>query len=368
LDQLFAEGKLPAKLRPDILSLDTQGLERDIMQGSEHVIRDGVVAIVSEVEIASMYQGQPLLGDVLHLMNTYGFHFAGFTNLHEISQYRAPIGLRGKAFPGFGDALFLRRLDTFNAIGLSSSELFLKATKLAFACLVFGHIEYGLKALKLAASLRAEVQTELHKQLGARTYFRFLGQIEMAAGEVEPLYPPLFGIPSNARQKDFPYPTSSWYDTHHDEAVANFYLMTRTNATLSASRPLSRVDKFVAHLKYLVCVGARYSSVPIRDLAMTRPDKAAAKVIYHSVAFVQRRVPVLASFLKTIVSRSSEAGMVGAQTDEGYSSFESLLIRYGLVAVADTVRQKRITAGGFVRSLRPCSREADPNGGPTHKN
>src|SRR5437016_1440030 len=49
LDHLFAEDKLPARLRPDLLSLDTQGLERDIMQGAERVIRDGVLAIVSEV-------------------------------------------------------------------------------------------------------------------------------------------------------------------------------------------------------------------------------------------------------------------------------------------------------------------------------
>src|SRR5438128_662870 len=126
--------------------------KNDIIQGGERVIRDGVLAIVSEVEIASMYQGQPLLGDVLQLMNTYGFHFAGFTNLHEISQYRTPIGLRGKAFPGFGDALFLRKIDTLETIELSRPELFLKAMKLAFVSVVFGHIEYGLKALPVAAS------------------------------------------------------------------------------------------------------------------------------------------------------------------------------------------------------------------------
>ncbi len=368
LDQLFAEDKLPARLRPDVLSLDTQGLEHDIMQGAERVIRDGVLAIVSEVEIASMYQGQPLLGDVLQLMNTYGFHFAGFTNLHEISQYRAPIGLRGKAFPGFGDALFLRKIDTFNAIGLSTSELFLKATKLAFVSLVFGHIEYALKALNLAASLRTEVQADLLKQLGARTYFRFLEQIEVASREVEQLYPPIFGIPSTARLKDFPYPSLSWYDTHHDEAVANFYQMTRTVArsTLAPPRRLTWADRFVAHLRYLLDVGSRYSSVRIRDLVLIRPDKAAAKIIYHSAASVRRRVPALASFLGTLARESSQAVLEASKTEEGYSAFESVLIHYGLVAVADTVRQKRITAGRFVRSLGHLSKEPSQSGTPSN--
>ena len=165
LDQLFSSGELQAKLRPDFLSLDTQGLERDIMEGAQRVIQEGVLGIVAEVEIASMYEGQPLLGDVLHVMNSYGFHFAGFTNLQEISPYRAPIGLRGKSFPGFGDALFLRKVETFERMGLSNPELFLKASKLAFISLVFGHVEYALKALSLATSLRSEVQSDILKRL-----------------------------------------------------------------------------------------------------------------------------------------------------------------------------------------------------------
>jgi FkbM family methyltransferase len=370
LDQLFAKGTLPARTLPDFLSLDTQGLERDILEGAQEVIRQGVLGIVTEVEIAPMYRGQPLLGDMLQLMNTYGFHFAGFTNLHEVSQYRTPIGLRGKAFPGFGDALFLRKIETFNAMGLSRSELFLKATKLAFVSVVFGHIEYALKALNLAASLRTEVQPDLLKQLGARTYFRFLEQIETVAGQVEKLYPPIFGIPNIARLKDFPYPASSWYDTHHEEAVANFYQMTRaiSGSTLAMPRPLTWADRFLAHLKYLLNAGSHYSSVPIRDLVLSRPDKAAAKIFYHSVASVRRRVPALASFLGTIARESSQAVMEASKTEEGYSVFESVLIHHGLVAIADTVRQKRITAGRFVRSLGPCSREAGQHGAPSNKN
>ena len=355
---------------PDVLSIDTQGLEYDIMQGAARVIREGVLAIVSEVEIAPMYRGQPLLGDVLQLLTTYGFHFAGFTTLHEISQYRAPIGLRGRGFPGFGDALFLRKIETLDTIELSRAELFLKAMKLAFVSLVFGHIEYALKALTLAASLRTELQADLLKELGGRTYFRFLEQIEVAAGKVEQLYPPIFGIPGIARLKDFPYPVSSWYDSHHDEAVANFYQMTRTVAgsTLAPPRHLTWTDRFLAHLRYVMNVGSGYSRVRIRDLVLVRPDKAAAKVIYHAAVSVRRQVPALASFLGTISRESSQAVMEASKTEEGYSGFESVLVHYGLVATADTVRQKRITAGRFVRCLGYFSKEGDPCGPSSNKN
>src|SRR5206468_7580874 len=175
-----------------------------------------------------------------------------------------------------------------------------------------------------------------------------------AAGEVEQLYPPIFGIPSIARQKDFPYPASSWDDTHHEQAVANFYQMTRaaSGSTVATPRRLTRADRLLAHLKYFLDVGSRYSSVRIRDLVLHRPDKAAAKIIYHTVVSVQRRLPALVSFLKTIAGGSSPTVIEASKTEEGYSSFESLLIHYGFVAVADIVRQKRIPAAGFVRSLR----------------
>lgn len=351
LDQLFEQNKLPVKALPDVLSMDTQGLEYDIMHGAKRVIRDSVLAIVTEVELVSMYQGQPLLGDVLQLMNAYGFHFGGFTKLHEVSQYRAPVGLRGKAFPGFGDALFIRKIETFDSMGLSKSELFLKATKLAFISLVFSHVEYALKSLQLATSLRHEVQSDILERLEARTYCRFLQQVETVVGQVEQVYPPIFPMPSSAGGDGCSYPAPSWYDSQDKEMVAKFH----KESMLSTSRPITWLDRFYAHLKYLLVVGSAYSSVRIKDLIFTRPHKAAAKILYHSIVYARQRFPVLihaASSLVIAARESSQRVIVAPQVEEGYSSFESLLIHYGFEMVADTVREKRITAERFVRSQR----------------
>src|SRR5262249_12181761 len=101
LDELFAEGKIPLATPPDCLSLDTQGSELEILEGARNTLSQGVLGVVSEVEMIPMYSGQPLLGDILNFMRRQGFIFAGFTASYEISSYRAPIGFRARAFPGF---------------------------------------------------------------------------------------------------------------------------------------------------------------------------------------------------------------------------------------------------------------------------
>ena len=368
LDQLFSSGELQAKLRPDFLSLDTQGLERDIMEGAQRVIQEGVLGIVAEVEIASMYEGHPLLGDVLHVMNSYGFHFAGFTNLQEISPYRAPIGLRGKSFPGFGDALFLRKVETFERMGLSNPELFLKASTLAFISLVFGHVEYALKALSLATSLRSEVQSDILKRLGDRTYFGFLRQVEVAAREVESLHPPIFGIPDMARLRDFSYLAPSWYDLHHEEAVKNFHELKQPGrGTIFTSFPSETwANRLCAPLRRLFVVRLLSPNARIRDLILTRPHQAIAKIVYYSAVYIQRAFLILSGARLSVLNarRERPRSEMMDLPEEGYSSFELVLVHHGLTSVADTVRQKRVAAEQFVRSLRPGWREAGQRNAP----
>ena len=58
---------------PDLIKMDVQGAELDILKGlrDEH-LRD-CLAVQSEVEFASMYQGQPLFGDVDAHLTKRGF-------------------------------------------------------------------------------------------------------------------------------------------------------------------------------------------------------------------------------------------------------------------------------------------------------
>jgi FkbM family methyltransferase len=368
LDQLFAEGKLPVKAKPDFLSLDTQGLERDIIEGAQQVIREDVLGIVTEVEMVPMYEGQPLLGDILHIMNAHGFHFAGFTTLHEISQYRAPIGLRGKSFPGFGDALFLRKIDTLDSMGLSKPELFLKANKLAFISLVFGYVEHALKALEAARSLSTDIPADLLTQLKKHCYWQFLKDVEAAANTVESVYPPIFGVPQWARPIDHPGSGPTWSDAHHNDAVEQCYraahAMPEQHVNEGTVGGAGRL-RFVDFLRYIFLIEPATSTERIRTLALTRPHKAVAKAAYYALRSMYFRLRSFGLISDRTAGKARgntrelpPSIMDRLSINEGYSAFESVLSKHGLGWVADIVRKRRVALECFVRSLDPELRGA----------
>ena len=67
-----------------------------------------------------------------------------------------PVGARAKGFLAFGDALFLRRIDSVNSIAGSSDEQHLMLLKLAFVALNFGYLEYALLVLEAAEEVRPD--------------------------------------------------------------------------------------------------------------------------------------------------------------------------------------------------------------------
>ncbi|HEY1432415.1 MAG TPA: FkbM family methyltransferase [Stellaceae bacterium] len=186
LDSLAVEGALPLGRLPDFLSLDTQGSEHAILSGARGVIGRSVLAIATEIEFDAMYDRQPLFSAILDLANEYGFHFAGFTHLQEVSPHRAPVGQRAKGFVAFGDAIFLRSLETLANVAESSEERYLKALKLAFIAINFGYLEYALQALEYASQCPGSKQ--FANQLSALSYVRFIGALQRAATEMPRVY------------------------------------------------------------------------------------------------------------------------------------------------------------------------------------
>src|SRR5262249_16953420 len=158
---------------------DTQGSEFDILRGAEATLRDHCVALATEIEFHPMYEGQALFSGIFDFALSHGFYFVGFTYLQEISPKRMPIGARAKGFLAFGDALFLRRIDSVKSIVRSSDERHLMLLKLAFVALNFGYLEYALLVLEAAEQTRPD--PALRARLMARDCYRLLYELGEAA-------------------------------------------------------------------------------------------------------------------------------------------------------------------------------------------
>jgi FkbM family methyltransferase len=184
LDTLVRDGKVPGNLMPDFLSLDTQGSELDILRGAEATLHDHCIALATEVEFHPMYEGQALFSGIFDFALSRGFYFVGFTYLQEISPKRMPIGARAKGFLAFGDALFLRRIDSLRSMADSSDEQHLMLLKLAFIALNFGYLEYALLVLEAAEQTRPD--PALRARLMTRACYRLLYELRAAAKALPP--------------------------------------------------------------------------------------------------------------------------------------------------------------------------------------
>jgi Methyltransferase FkbM domain len=172
LDSILDSGEVPTGLYPDFLSLDTQGSELNILIGAQRAFQDHCLALATEVEFHELYQNQHLFPHIFEFARSHGFHFAGFTYLQEISSNRQPIGARHKGFVAFGDALFLRSIESVKAMGKPKDELYLCLLKLAFISLNFGYLEYAMQVIDAAESAAPDLN--LRDRLMARDCYRML--------------------------------------------------------------------------------------------------------------------------------------------------------------------------------------------------
>ena len=98
-----------------ILKLDVQGFELEVLKGATQVLTN-TVAIEIEVEFWELYEGQPLFGDISAFLEDHGFMFEDFVRL---VRWPRPNGL-GPGVLTFGQALFVRTLDSFDDLELES--------------------------------------------------------------------------------------------------------------------------------------------------------------------------------------------------------------------------------------------------------
>jgi FkbM family methyltransferase len=308
LDSLAVEGVLPLGRLPDFLSLDTQGSEHAILSGARSVIGRSVLAIATEIEFHPMYDRLPLFSAVLDLANECGFHFAGFTHLQEISPHRAPVGQRGKGFVAFGDAIFLRSLETLAGIGESPEERHLKALKLSFIAINFGYLEYALQALEYASQCTGS--KEFATRLSALSYIRFIGALQRATIEMP-------NVSLNSTRADLVAQLRSLQQRHPWTAALRGRLRPATDR-------VRRLEERAPLLRLILLI----LLVTIRSLRRT---------ISCAVALI------------TDYSRSAGAGGAesSARLTVRYTPVEAVLGGYGFCRIRDEVRRRRSAALAF---------------------
>lgn len=170
---------------PDFLSLDTQGSELEILQGSP-VALDSAVCIVTEVEFLPLYADQPLFGEICSFLASRGFIFARLFQLLNGSLYRAPLGLRGNGVPVTTDALFLKDPRSIGSSERTTTDKAASLAKLAFFSMAQGFVEHGLWALK-------EAEPYAWRELDlAEPWFRFMLRVDELSETFPKLMPETF--------------------------------------------------------------------------------------------------------------------------------------------------------------------------------
>ena len=187
LDSILHENQsLP---KPDILSLDTQGNEYDILTGAVDALKENILAVITEVEFHEIYAGQRLYGDISRFLKEHGFHFVQFTKpINEYSPYRNPIGLRGRGFQIFTEALYFKRIDKIASI----NDTIMRQTmldKLAFIAVIYDQFEYAVECLE---TNRQQGRIETNIEDNRYNYLLLLKDIESELLHFKGIFPPDF--------------------------------------------------------------------------------------------------------------------------------------------------------------------------------
>jgi hypothetical protein len=76
LDEVAHREKLPL---PDLVKIDVQGFEAKVIAGGTSTLR-GAQRIVVEASLKSIYEGQPLLTEILFTLTQSGFQLTDFSD------------------------------------------------------------------------------------------------------------------------------------------------------------------------------------------------------------------------------------------------------------------------------------------------
>jgi len=92
--------------KPHFISLDTQGVEYDILDKASAALKEETIGVVTEVEFHQLYQDQHLFGDISKLLNEWGFRLFRLYNME--TWYPTDKCTVGDGMLTVAEALFLR--------------------------------------------------------------------------------------------------------------------------------------------------------------------------------------------------------------------------------------------------------------------
>jgi len=353
IDELFRNGAIDRALAPDFLSIDTQGAELEILCGAREML-GGVLGIVCEVEMQAMYAGQPLFGDILSHLAGQGFLFAGYVDVYEVSAHRAPVGLRGNGFPGFGDALFLRDLDTAASGNASPDQAYARYLKAALIGLTFGFVEYALDAMARAEQHGATASNAFKLQMDERRYVRFLRELAEAAAQQARVYPPVHAIPNSSRQAGDV--RTSWYDKHHREALLRFAASRPSPAPESIFEQRHR-DAIARFLPDRLPPGSASQPLGVSGLLRLTLARVFRRTLPARVARPLCRAILRSAPTPPATPAAAQPGAIVIDPAtgklQGCTPFEHLLGTTGFERLMQVVRDRRLRAEEYLRVLTP---------------
>lgn len=129
--------------------LDVQGAELEILQGSQALLRDALVALRVEVSFLPIYRNQPLFAEIDQALRQHDFFPMKFLELHpwrRSSKAKLPALAEG-SFPYsegqmiHGDVLYLRNPESLDDTDDRAVERLLRAALLA---LTYGFVDHAM--------------------------------------------------------------------------------------------------------------------------------------------------------------------------------------------------------------------------------
>ena len=140
-----------AQEQPDVISIDTQGAELSILRGASETLRN-TLCVVSEVEFAPIYLGQPLFDEQMAFLTPRGFRLMELFSVQAWSQ-GPKFGL---GFLAVAEAVFLR----FDYENLTRAQ----CETLAMIAAGFGRMSYVMILLE---HINGEVENTMLRDLWA---------------------------------------------------------------------------------------------------------------------------------------------------------------------------------------------------------